>query len=134
MSTIYITEQDASLKIQHHYLKVFHQQKQCICIRIRNVSQIILFGNIHLLKEVMKIVLSHQIPVLYLTPDGEFLGRLENTSQLKRKYLTNQRQHTRDVEVIPSVSELVFHPKIGVAARQHTRDVEAIPSVSFANA
>ncbi|MBW4629031.1 MAG: CRISPR-associated endonuclease Cas1 [Brasilonema octagenarum HA4186-MV1] len=112
MSTIYITEQDASLKTQLNYLKVFHQQKQCVCIRIRNVSQIIFFGNIHLPKEVIKMVRSHEIPVLYLTADGEFLGRLENTSQLKCKYLTYQRQHTRDVEFNRATAESIIWAKL----------------------
>ncbi|BAU08378.1 CRISPR-associated endonuclease Cas1 [Fischerella sp. NIES-3754] len=112
MSTIYITEQDAMLKIQHHYLKVFHQQKQCICIRISNVSQIIIFGNIPLPREVIKTVLAHQIPVLYLTQDSEYLGRLENTSQQPAKYLIHQRRRARDVEFNRATAESIIWAKL----------------------
>lgn len=98
MSTIYIKEQDVSFQIQHHYLKVFHQQTQRICIPIRNLSQFVIFGNISLPKEVIKLVTSHQIPVLYLTQTGEYLGRLENPSQAQAKYLSYQRRRARDTE------------------------------------
>jgi CRISP-associated protein Cas1 len=80
MSTLYFTEQDVIVEIKHNYLKVFYQNQQRICIPIRNVSQFIIFGNIHLPKEVIKIIYSHQIPALYLTQQGEHLGRLENPS------------------------------------------------------
>lgn len=52
--------------MKHHYLKVFHQQNQRICLPIRNLSQFIIFGNISLPKQVIQIAYSHQIPVLYL--------------------------------------------------------------------
>ncbi|MGI2906269.1 CRISPR-associated endonuclease Cas1 [Tolypothrix sp. VBCCA 56010] len=112
MSTIYITEHDALLKIQHHYLKVFHQQKQRICIPIRNLSQIIFFSNIHLTQQVIQIVHSHQIPVLYLTQNGEYLGRLENTSQLQPKYLIHQRRHKRDIEFNRATAESMIWAKL----------------------
>ncbi|AFZ61062.1 CRISPR-associated endonuclease Cas1 [Anabaena cylindrica FACHB-243] len=117
MSTIYITEQDANLQIQHHYLKVFHQQKQCVSLRISNVSQIILFGNITLPKEIIKVVVAHQIPVLYITPFGEIIGRLENTSQRQYKYLTCQRQWIRNRELKRATAESMIWAKLH---NQHT--------------
>ncbi len=117
MSTIYLTEQDVSFQIQHHYLKVFHQQNQRICIPIRNLSQFIIFGNINLPKEVIKIVHSHQIPVLYLTQTGEYLGRLEKPSQLQAKYLTYQRRRTRDNEFNRATAESIIWAKLH---NQHT--------------
>ncbi|MFN6484737.1 MULTISPECIES: CRISPR-associated endonuclease Cas1 [unclassified Nostoc] len=117
MSTIYITEQDVTFQIQHHYLKVFHQQNQRICIPIRNLSQFIIFGNISLPKEVIQIVHSHQIPVLYLTQTGEYLGRLENPSQLQAKYLTSQRRRTRDTEFNRATAESIIWAKLH---NQHT--------------
>ncbi|MHC5611165.1 MAG: CRISPR-associated endonuclease Cas1 [Nostoc sp.] len=117
MSTIYITEQDATLQVQHHYLKVFHQQKQCISLRISNVSQIIVFGNIKLPKEVLQVVVAHQIPVLYLTANGEFIGRLENTAQRQYKYLTSQRQRARNAEFNHATAESIIWAKLH---NQHT--------------
>ncbi|MBW4617686.1 MAG: CRISPR-associated endonuclease Cas1 [Desmonostoc vinosum HA7617-LM4] len=117
MSTIYITEQDVIFQIQHHYLKVFHQQNQRICIPIRNLSQFIIFGNISLPKQVIQIVHSHQIPVLYLTQTGEYLGRLKNPSQLQAKYLTYQRRRARDTEFNRATAESIIWAKLH---NQHT--------------
>ena len=112
MSTIYITEQNANIQIQHHYLKVFHQQKQCVSLRISNVSQIIIFGNITLPKEIIKVVVAHQIPVLYITPFGEIIGRLENTSQRQYKYLTCQHQRIRNRELKRATAESMIWAKL----------------------
>ncbi|QMS86120.1 CRISPR-associated endonuclease Cas1 (plasmid) [Nostoc edaphicum CCNP1411] len=117
MSTIYITEQDVTFQIQHHYLKVFHQQNQRICIPIRNLSQFIIFGNISLPKEVIQIVHSQQIPVLYLTQTGEYLGRVENPSKLQAKYLTYQRRRARDTEFNRATAESIIWAKLH---NQHT--------------
>jgi CRISPR-associated protein Cas1 len=117
MSTIYITEQDVSFQIQHRYLKVFYQQKQRISIPIRNLSQFIIFGNINLSKEVLEIIRLHRIPTLYLTQSGEYLGRLENTSELPAKYLTYQRRRARDKEFNRATAESIIWAKLH---NQHT--------------
>lgn len=117
MSTIYLTEQDVSFQIQHHYLKVFHKQNQRICIPIRNLSQFIIFGQIKLPKEVIQLVVSHRISTLYLTKTGEYLGRLENPSQLQAKYLTYQRRRARDTEFNRATAESIIWAKLH---NQHT--------------
>jgi CRISPR-associated protein Cas1 len=117
MTTIYITELDATLQVQHHYLKVFHHHKQCVSLRISNVSQIIIFGNITLPKEIIQVVVAHQIPVLYITPLGEIMGRLENTSQRQYKYRTAQRQRVRNGEFKRATAESMIWAKLH---NQHT--------------
>jgi CRISP-associated protein Cas1 len=117
MSTIYITKQDVSFKIQSHYLKVFDEQNQCICIPARNLSQIIIFGNIKLPKEVIQFVHLHQIPALYLTQNGEYLGRLENPSQSQPKYLKQQQRRLRDAEFNRTTAESIIWAKL---SNQHT--------------
>jgi CRISP-associated protein Cas1 len=112
MSTIYITEQDVSFQIQHRYFKVLHQQKQRISVPIRNLSQIIIFGNINLPRDVMKILRSQQIPVLYLTQSGEYLGRLENPSELQPKYSTYQKKRLRDIEFLRATAESIIWAKL----------------------
>jgi CRISP-associated protein Cas1 len=117
MTTIHITEQDALLKIHHRHLKVFHQQQQRISIPIRNISQFIIFGNIKLPKEVIQIARLQQIPVLYLTETGEFVGRLENPSPVQAKYLSYQRRRLRDVEFNRATAESIIWAKLH---NQHT--------------
>jgi CRISP-associated protein Cas1 len=117
MTTIHITNQNATLKIHHKYFKVFHQQQQLISIPIRNISQFIVFGNIKLPKEVIQIVRLEQIPVLYLTETGEFLGRLENPSPIQAKYLSYQRKRLHDIEFNLATAESIIWAKLH---NQHT--------------
>lgn len=117
MPNIYITEQNALLKTERKNLQVFHQQKQCISIPIRHVNQIIIFGNINLPRDIIKILRLHDIPVLFLTQDGEYLGRLDNSSQPQPKYLTYQQKCLRDVEFKRATAESIIWAKLH---NQHT--------------
>jgi CRISP-associated protein Cas1 len=111
MSTIYVTEKKTSFKIQHQYLKMFCYGKQRT-IRIRNISQIIIFGAIKLPKDVMQIIRLNQIPVLYLRENCEFIGRVENPSPLQTKYLNYQRQRLHDVEFNHATAESITWAKL----------------------
>jgi CRISP-associated protein Cas1 len=112
MSTIYLTEQDVIVEIKHNYVKVFCEKQQRISIPIRNVSQFIIFGNIHLPKEVIRTIYSHQIPALYFTQQYEHLGRLENPSKSQPKYLSHQRRRARDIEFNLANAESMSWAKI----------------------
>lgn len=112
MSTIYLTELDVSFKIQNKYLKVFHQQRQCFLTRINNISQFIIFGDIKLPKDVMQVIRLNQIPVLYLTQMGEYVGRLENPSPVQCKYFNYQRQYLRNIEFNRAIAESIVWAKL----------------------
>ena len=98
MTTIYLMTPGATFKVHGNYLKVYEEQEQRICVPIRNISQFINIGNIHLPKELIKIIKLSEIPVLYLTESSEYMGRLENPEQVQAKYLTYQQRRARDVE------------------------------------
>jgi CRISP-associated protein Cas1 len=112
MSTIYLTELDVSFKIQNKYLKVFHRERQCFFTRISNISQFIVFGNIKLPKDVIQIIRLNQIPVLYFSHMGEYVGRLENPSALQAKYLTYQRQQLGNTEFNRATAESIVWAKL----------------------
>jgi CRISP-associated protein Cas1 len=112
MSTIYITEQNVSFKVHNPYLKVFHSEVQRICMRVSNISQFILFTNVNLPNDVLKLVRSHEIPVLYLTPDGSYIGRLENPSQAQAQYLIYQKKGLRDAEYLRATTESIIWAKL----------------------
>jgi CRISPR-associated protein Cas1 len=59
----------------------------------------------------------NQIPVLYLTQTGEYLGRVENPSKLQAKYLTYQRRRARDTEFNRATAESIIWAKLH---NQHT--------------
>lgn len=108
MSSIYLTEQNALVKYQHNYFKVLLNDKQCICIHARNVSQFAIFANIDLPREAIQGIRLHQIPVIYFTPEGEYLGRLENTSQLQAKYLSYQLRRVRNLDCNRATAESII--------------------------
>jgi CRISP-associated protein Cas1 len=117
MSTIYVIQPEASYKIHGSYFKVFHQDKQSFCIPIRNISQFIVFGNIKFPKEVLQMIRSYQIPALYSTQNGEPLGRLENSSVIRAKYLNYQKRRARDTEFNRATAESMLWAKFH---NQHT--------------
>lgn len=112
MSTIYITQKDATFKVQGQYFKGFREERQRFYIRITNISQFIIFGNIKLPKDVMQIVRLNQIPVSYFTENGEYVGRLENISPSPVKYLTYQRQRLHDIEFNRATAESIIWAKL----------------------
>ncbi|MGB6301204.1 MAG: CRISPR-associated endonuclease Cas1 [Rivularia sp. (in: cyanobacteria)] len=117
MSTIYITERDVSFLIQSRYLKVFQNYNQRFCIPIRNISQFIVFGNIKLPKHIIQIVRLNQLPVLYLTQSGEYLGRVENPSATRPKYLSYQQRSIGNTEFNHATAESMIWAKLH---NQHT--------------
>ncbi|MGF1673894.1 MAG: CRISPR-associated endonuclease Cas1 [Rivularia sp. (in: cyanobacteria)] len=117
MSTIYLTELNVFFKVHTKYLKVFHQNQQKFFIRINNISQFIIFGNIKLPKDVMQIVRLNQIPVLYFSHTGEYIGRAENPSTVQAKYLNYQRQNLHDKEFNRATAESIVWAKLH---NQHT--------------
>lgn len=112
MSTIYITEPNASFKVQNRYLKISQKEKKRFVIPIRNISQFIIFGNIKLPKDTMQIVRLNQIPALYLTKIGEYIGRIENPSPVQTKYVKYQRQRLRDTEFNRNTVESMIWAKL----------------------
>ncbi len=117
MSTIYITERDVSFLIQSRYLKVFQNYNQRFCIPIRNISQFIVFGNIKLPKHIIQIVRLNQLPVLYLTQSGKYLGRVENPSATRPKYLSYQQRSIGNTEFNHATAESMIWAKLH---NQHT--------------
>ena len=117
MPTIYITEDNASITKRNQRLQVFHQQQECVSIPIRQVSQIIIFGNLHLPGDIIKTLRLHHIPIAFFTPEGECLGRVENTSGQQYKYLPYQRQNSRNFEFNRATAESIIWAKLH---NQHT--------------
>lgn len=117
MPTGYFTENEVSFKVHGSYLKVFVQQKQAFCCRIDNIDQLVIFNNLKLPKEVLYFIKSKSIPVVYLTPEGEYVGRLENPSQVQAKYVNYQRRQQRNFEFNRATAESIMWAKLD---NQHT--------------
>jgi CRISP-associated protein Cas1 len=109
MTTLYLTQEDVAIEVTRDYFKASLQNQQVFRTRINNVNQFIIFGNIRLPKEVIKAIYSHQIPTLYLTERYEYVGRLENPSNVRPKYLTQQRKQARNIKFnLATVESMVW--------------------------
>jgi len=65
MPNIYITEPNVSCEINCNYFQVLYQEERRISLHLGQVNQVILFGNIHLSNNTIKILRSHHIRSYY---------------------------------------------------------------------
>lgn len=105
MPTVYITEPGALLKVQGKSLNVWQQQELRLTLSLAQVSQIIIFTHSHIAPKTVKVLLSAEIPTLFLTSQGEYVGRLETDTNNLSKYLAKQVQRSHDSEFIRATAE-----------------------------
>ncbi|WP_413176322.1 CRISPR-associated endonuclease Cas1 [Anabaena azotica] len=105
MPTVYITESGAVLKIQGKSLNVWQQQELRLTLSLSQISQIVIFTHTHITPKTVKLLLSEEIPTLFLTSQGEYIGRLETDTNHTAKYLAKQVQRSQDSEFIRATGE-----------------------------
>lgn len=76
MATIYLIEQGTSIHKDHQRFIVYVSQNDKREIPIRDVEQILIFGNIQLTTPVITACLQEQINVLFLSQSGQYKGHL----------------------------------------------------------
>lgn len=96
MSTLYITDQGALLRVDHQKFKVLHQQQTRCEVPINHVSHVFLFGCCNVSHAAASLALQRKIPVIYLSRQGRYFGRLETSGQAEIGYLTQQVQKSLD--------------------------------------
>jgi len=94
MTTLYVTDQGAYVKVQHRQFQVFHQGEMKISVPVNRVTHIVLFGCSNLSHGAVSLCLQHKIPVLYLSSNGRYFGQLQTTGQAQVKYLIHQVQRS----------------------------------------
>jgi len=105
MPTIYITEAGTLLKVEGKRLNVWQQQELRLTLSVSQISQIIIFTHIHIAPKTVKLLLSEEIPTLFLTSQGEYIGRLETDTNNTSKYLVKQVQRSHEGEFIRATAE-----------------------------
>jgi CRISPR-associated endonuclease Cas1/group II intron reverse transcriptase/maturase len=98
MTTLYITDQGAYLKIQHQQFLVFHQGELRCQVPVNRVSHIVLFGCCNMSHGAASLALRRRIPVIYLSQKGRYFGRLETEGQAEVEYLVRQVQCALDLD------------------------------------
>jgi CRISPR-associated protein Cas1 len=100
MTTLYVTDQGAYLRVKHQQFQVFHQQELRCSVPASRVSHVVLFGCCNVSHGAVRLALQRRIPLLYLSNKGRYFGRLQTTGQAKLEYLTQQVQKSQDPEFI----------------------------------
>lgn len=90
MTTLYVTDQGAYVKVKHQQFQVFRGKEQKVSIPVNAVDYIILFGCCNLSHGAVSLALRRRIPILFLSYQGRYFGRLQTDGQTRVKYLTQQ--------------------------------------------
>ncbi|MEC4982714.1 MAG: CRISPR-associated endonuclease Cas1 [Oscillatoria sp. PMC 1068.18] len=77
MTVLYVTEREACLKIKHQQFQVYHNSELQLSIPVNRISHIVLFGSCRLTHGAMSLALRRQIPVMFLSYQGRYFGRLQ---------------------------------------------------------
>lgn len=96
MTTLYVTDQGASLRVDHQKYRVFYQQQLRCEVPINHVSHVFLFGCCNVSHAAASLALRRKIPIIYLSQQGRYFGRLETSGQAEIGYLTQQVQRSLD--------------------------------------
>jgi len=97
MSTLYLVQQGTTLRKEHDRFLVASSPEVGIEIPIREVQQVLVFGNIQLTTQVISTCLESQIPVIFLTQLGEYKGHLWSAEATDLMVETMQFERQKDV-------------------------------------
>lgn len=98
MTTLYVSDQGAYLKVKHQQFQVIHEQEVRCSVPANRVSHIVLFGCCNVSHGAVGLALRRRIPVLYLATNGRYFGRLHTEGHAQVDYLTEQVQKSLDPE------------------------------------
>ena len=87
MAAIYLIEQGTNIYKDYQRFIIHVSEKPKLEVQIREVQQIIVFGNIHLSTSVIQTCFKEQIPVIFLSQTGTYHGHLWSEKSI---HLDNQ--------------------------------------------
>ncbi len=96
MTTLYVTDQGAYVRVRYKQFQVFHERELKISVPVNQVSHVVLFGCCNLSHGAVSLALQRRIPVLYLASNGRYFGRLDTEGHAQIDYLTQQVLHAQD--------------------------------------
>ncbi|MGG6269690.1 CRISPR-associated endonuclease Cas1 [Leptolyngbya sp. AN03gr2] len=112
MTTLYVTDQGAYVRVQNKQFQVFHRDELKISVPVNRVTHIVLFGCSNLSHGAVSLCLLHKIPVLYLSSNGKYFGQLQTTGQAQVRYLIYQVQRSFDEEFILRQAKAIVLAKL----------------------
>ena len=112
MTTLYVTDQGAYVKVQHKQFQVYHEDQLKISVPVNRVTHIVLFGCSNLSHGAVSLCLQHKIPVLYLSSKGRYFGQLQTTGQAQVRYLIHQVQRSFDPAFVQNQAREIVLAKL----------------------
>jgi CRISPR-associated endonuclease Cas1 len=112
MSTLYILEQGAALKVQHQQFHLFQQNQLRFKVPVNQIESIILFGYCHLSHGAVQTALFRNIPVIYYSAQGYYLGQLQPRTKPKLTYLIQQIQSINDECFVKQQAQQIVRAKL----------------------
>jgi CRISP-associated protein Cas1 len=112
MTTLYVTDQGAYVRVQHQQFQVLHRDELKISVPVNRVTHIVLFGCSNLSHGAVSLCLRHKIPVLYLSSNGRYFGQLQTTGQAQVKYLIHQVQRSFELEFVQNQARAIVVAKL----------------------
>ena len=112
MTTLYVTDQGAYVRVQHKQFQVYHEDQLKISVPVNRVTHIVLFGCSNLSHGAVSLCLQHKIPVLYLSSKGRYFGQLQTTGQAQVRYLIQQVQRSFDPAFVHNQARAIVLAKL----------------------
>ncbi|WP_017746853.1 CRISPR-associated endonuclease Cas1 [Scytonema hofmannii] len=112
MAAIYLIEQGTSIYKDYQRFVIHVSEKPKLEVPVREVQQILVFGNIQLSTPVIQACLQEQIPVLFLSQSGQYHGHLwsEESTHLDNQLIQVERRNDDYFQY--SVSKAIVYGKL----------------------
>ena len=112
MTTLYVTEQGAYLRVKHKQFQVFHERELRCSVPANSITHVVLFGACNVSHGAVRLALQRRIPLLYLSDKGRYFGRLQTTGQARIDYLVQQVAKSQDPEFIRQQAQNIILGKL----------------------
>lgn len=112
MTTLYVTDQGAYLRVRYKQFQVLHERELKCSVPVNRVSHVVLFGTCNVSHGAVSLALRHRIPILYLASNGRYFGRLETEGQAQIDYLMRQVACAQDPDFIQRQAASIIVAKL----------------------
>lgn len=112
MTTLYVTDQGAYLRVRHKQFQVFYDRELRCSVPASRITHVVLFGCCNVSHGAVSLALQRHIPFLYLSNKGRYFGRLQTTGQAQLEYLIRQVQKSQDPEFIKAQAASIIVGKL----------------------
>jgi CRISPR-associated protein Cas1 len=112
MAAIYLVEQGTSIYKDYQRFIIHVSEKQKVEVPIREVQQILVFGNIQLSTSAIQVCLQEEIAVLFLSQSGQYHGHLWSAESRHLENELVQVEKRSDAAFQLNVSKAIVYGKL----------------------